>query len=103
MLESLLGPAVPDPDLTRLCEFIFPKAGGGSFGFAGNALPGASAPAVAGLEPRLLTGLLWSVGVGGVLTMTGAFFSLLGGVSGRLFVSILWPLDSRRNRSTEAL
>lgn len=46
-----------------------------------------------------MVGRLESVGVGGVFTMIGAFFSAAGGVCGRLEVSSLVVCEMRRRRS----
>lgn len=83
MFESLLGPRVPEFVLTRRCEIILPEGDVTTFAFI----------EVVGSEvPRSReagnTGVLESVGVGGVLTITGAIFSPAGGVCGRGFVSI---------------
>lgn len=91
MFESLLGPILPDPDLPLLWAIMLPWA----------APPIVSVEAFAAAsttvcEPgpgeECAKGALWSVGVGGVLTMTGVPFSGLGGVEGTTEVSILVEL-----------
>lgn len=63
-------------------------------------------PALAGellTGESLSVGWLGSVGVGGVLTITGVPFSAVGGVRGGLLVSTFWPRERRRNRSVGAV
>ncbi len=70
MAESLLGPLPPERDLLALCAIIFP--GETALGSS----PGLSVCCLLGTP-----GVLGSVGVGGVLTMTGVPDSAFGGGS----------------------
>jgi len=89
--DSLLGPAAPEPALGRRWLIMFP------FGDASVFERGLAV----GVPPR--SGWLWSVGVGGVLTMTGVASSADGGVwGGRLRGSRFWLRERRRMRSDEA-
>jgi hypothetical protein len=81
LLESLLGPNDVVVDLTRRCDIIFPEGDVMTLGFD------ATEPGVLRSEADGKRGALGSVGVGGVLTMTGAD-SGRGGVCGSSAVSI---------------
>lgn len=83
ILDNLLGPKVPDPDLILRCDIMFPDGEVTTFEFV---LIGS------GIDRSLLGGNRGepeSVGVGGVLTMIGAGLSAAGGVSGTALVSIV--------------
>lgn len=80
LLESLLGPSDVVVDLTRRCDIIFPEGDVMTLGFE------ATEPGVPRSEAVGKKGV-GSVGVGGVLTMTGAE-SVRGGVCGSSEVSI---------------
>jgi hypothetical protein len=94
MLDSLLGPRVLVPDLTRRWDSIFPEgdtttselAAGGS---------GSETPRSRAKECSP------SIGVGGVFTMTGAGLSPAGGVCGRIFVSMALGSFAVLGRSCE--
>lgn len=95
ILDNLLGPIlVPDPDLARRCDIILPESDTTTFGFG---------PVLADELPRERCEWCESVGVGGVLTMTGAPGSEGGGVRGRPEVSIGAGLFRRRGRSAGAI
>lgn len=93
MLDSLLGPRPVELALPRRCWIMLP----------GEALVCGGDPAGASLAGvNWNVGWLWSVGVGGVLTMTGVALSPAGGVCGRWVVSTFWPRERRRIRSEDA-
>jgi hypothetical protein len=90
IFDSLLGPIAPEPALRRWV-IMFPF---GDASELGRELP---------KEVAARSGWLGSVGVGGVLTMSGAPESADGGVCGGRFKgSIFWLFDNRRMRSDEA-
>ena len=93
MLDSLLGPALADPALDL--RVIMLLGGDDALDLVVAAATGESAEGAGGWEVECLG----SVGVGGVLTMTGVPFSAVGGVRGGRVVSMLCPLESRRKRS----
>jgi hypothetical protein len=78
MLDSLLGPSDAEPDLTRLCDIIFPDAEVTTFVFEFE-LTGSDDPRSLLVGKR---GALKSVGVGGVFTIVGATSTAVGGVDG---------------------
>lgn len=94
MFDSLLGPIFPlacEPERMRLCDIIFPEGDVTTLGFFAT-----------GDDPAK-RGELLSVGVGGVLTIAGAAFSVVvGGVLGRPFVSIICGILGSLIRSCEA-
>lgn len=94
MFESLLGPALPEPDLPRRCASV----GTGSTGLGAALL----VAFFVGVWLNRSWGLLWSVGVGGVLTMTGADVAPFGGVRGGCAVSIVCPLLNLLKRWVDA-
>lgn len=82
MFESLLGTKVPDPDLSRRCDIMFPEGDVTMFEYA--AIAGDIFGCSFGCGLKGNSGVLWSIGVGGVLTITGAGCSAFGGVCGRV-------------------
>lgn len=83
MFESLLGPRVAEFVLTRRCEIILPEGDVTTFALievVDSDVPRSRVEGNRG-DPE-------SVGVGGVLTITGAIISPAGGVCGRAFVSM---------------
>lgn len=94
MFDSLLGPILfplaNDPERMRLCDIMFPDGDVTTFGFE----------EMGGPEKR---GEGVSVGVGGVLTIAGAAFSIVvGGVLGRPFVSNIYGIFGFFGRSGDA-
>jgi hypothetical protein len=84
IFESLLGPKAAEFDRTRRCDIILPDGDVTTFGL--DEAAGSDAPRSRLVEANL--GDSDSVGVGGVLTITGAMLSFAGGVWGRTFVSM---------------
>ena len=91
MLDSLLGPALADPALDLRAIILL--GGDDALALLVAAATGESAGDDRDVE------CLGSVGVGGVFTMTGAPGSPVGGVRGGREVSMLCPLERRRNRA----
>lgn len=94
IFDSLLGPILfplaNDPERMRLCDIMFPDGDVTTFGLVEIGEPEKRGEAV-------------SVGVGGVLTITGAAFStVVGGVLGRPFVSIIYGIFGFFSRSGDA-
>lgn len=86
IFDNLLGTNVFDPERIRRCEIMFPDGDVTTLVFV---LIGSGGPRSRLEENR---GELVSVGVGGVLTIIGAGFSVAGGVLGGALVSIVWIL-----------
>lgn len=87
ILDNLLGPSVAEPDLTRLCDIMFPDGDVTTFDVTGSEDP----------RSRFAEGnrgVLKSVGVGGVFTMIGAT-SPVGGVEGGALISVVAILAVR--------
>lgn len=90
IFESLLGPIAPDPALLLRCVIMFP---------CGEALG-----LVRGAAGDLVSGFEGSVGVGGVLTITGGTLSpASGGVWGGLRGSSLVGREMRRGLPVDVL
>jgi hypothetical protein len=89
ILDSLLGPKAAELDLTLRCEIMFPEGDVTTLAFREIG----SEFTLSRFEVNRSPG---SVGVGGVLTITGAGDdSLLGGVCGVACVSIGWSFEFR--------
>jgi hypothetical protein len=90
LLGPILFPLANDPERMRLCDIMFPDGEVTTFGFVEIG------------EPEKRGGAV-SVGVGGVLTIAGAAFSIVvGGVLGRPFVSIIYGAFGFFSRSGDA-
>lgn len=84
MLDNLLGTPEAEPDRIRRCDIMFPEGEIRTFGM--------DWMCESGLVTEVNCGDLVSVGVGGVLTITGAGLWTDGGVCGRCVVSMVMVL-----------